>query len=101
MHSLQKQFHDFVQAEELLHEDENILLAVSGGLDSMIMAELFLNAEWDFSVAHCNFNLRGKESKGDEDFVRDLQDSGSGKQRHVGFCKSASKGHRLRKTEPG
>ncbi len=70
MHSLQKQFHDFVQAEELLHEDDHVLLAVSGGLDSMVMADIFLKAGWNFAVAHCNFNLRGEESDGDEEFVR-------------------------------
>ena len=49
-----------------------ILLAVSGGIDSMYMAEraseLFPGAS--FAVAHCNFSLRGPESDGDEDFVR-------------------------------
>ena len=49
-----------------------ILLAVSGGIDSMYMAnrasELFPGAR--FAVAHCNFTLRGSESDGDEEFVR-------------------------------
>jgi len=51
----------------------NILLAVSGGVDSMYLAnrapELFPGAR--FAVAHCNFSLRGKESDGDEAFVRE------------------------------
>ena len=50
-----------------------ILLAVSGGIDSMYLAnrapELFPGAR--FAVAHCNFQLRGAESDGDEAFVRD------------------------------
>ncbi len=50
-----------------------VLLAVSGGIDSMYMAErapeLFPGAS--FAVAHCNFCLRGEESDGDEAFVRD------------------------------
>ena len=50
-----------------------ILLAVSGGIDSMYLAnrapELFPGAR--FAVAHCNFTLRGAESDGDEQFVRD------------------------------
>ncbi len=70
MHSLQKQFQDFVQAEELLKEDDHVLLAVSGGLDSMVMADLFCDADWRFEVAHCNFNLRDKESDEDEEFVK-------------------------------
>lgn len=50
---------------------KQILLAVSGGIDSMYMAnrasELFPEAH--FAVAHCNFQLRGKESDDDEEFV--------------------------------
>lgn len=50
-----------------------VLLAVSGGIDSMYMAErapeLFPGAS--FAVAHCNFGLRGDESDGDEAFIRD------------------------------
>ena len=48
-----------------------LLLAVSGGVDSMCMAELFLELEErvPFAVAHCNFRLRGEESDGDEALV--------------------------------
>ena len=51
--------------------DVRILLAVSGGIDSMCMAELFASLEErvPFAIAHCNFHLRGEESNGDEDFV--------------------------------
>ena len=49
-----------------------LLLAVSGGIDSMYMAERALRgALSDFAVAHCNFRLRGEESDGDERFVRE------------------------------
>jgi tRNA(Ile)-lysidine synthase len=53
--------------------DVRILLAVSGGVDSMCMAELFASLEESvpFAIAHCNFQLRGSESDGDEEFVRD------------------------------
>lgn len=47
-----------------------LLLAVSGGLDSMVMASLFLSCKTDFAVAHCNFGLRGDESDSDEAFVK-------------------------------
>ena len=48
------------------------LLAVSGGMDSMCMADLFLQSLGadSFSIAHCNFSLRGDESDGDEALVR-------------------------------
>ena len=50
----------------------SVLIAVSGGIDSMCMAELFASMEQSlpFAVAHCNFRLRGEESDGDEALVR-------------------------------
>ena len=48
-----------------------MILALSGGIDSMVLADLLLKAKADFVVAHCNFHLRGEESDGDEQFVRD------------------------------
>jgi len=47
------------------------LLAVSGGIDSMVMADLFLAAGTPFAVAHCNFQLRGSEADLDEQLVTD------------------------------
>lgn len=49
---------------------DKILLAVSGGIDSMVMLQLFRESGYGISVAHCNFQLRGEGSDGDEDFVR-------------------------------
>jgi tRNA(Ile)-lysidine synthase len=51
-------------------KDKKLLLAVSGGLDSMILSHLFQRLDYDIAIAHCNFNLRGEESDGDEAFVR-------------------------------
>jgi tRNA(Ile)-lysidine synthase len=48
------------------------ILAVSGGIDSVVMAYLYEQAEVRYSIAHCNFQLRGKESKRDEEFVSAL-----------------------------
>ncbi len=48
------------------------LLAVSGGSDSVCLFHAFKTLGLNFNVAHCNFNLRGEESDGDEAFVRDL-----------------------------
>ena len=69
MQSLQKQFHDFILTHHLVKKGEKVLLAVSGGLDSMVMANLFLKEGIDFSIAHCNYGLRGEESDADEAFV--------------------------------
>ena len=47
------------------------ILALSGGIDSMVLADMLLQAKAEFVLAHCNFHLRGEESDGDEKFVRD------------------------------
>ncbi|PIE88400.1 MAG: tRNA lysidine(34) synthetase TilS [Bacteroidetes bacterium] len=51
-------------------EGTQVLLAVSGGVDSMCMCHLFQHAEIPYGIAHCNFRLRGAESDADEAFVR-------------------------------
>lgn len=50
---------------------ERILLAVSGGIDSMCLAEKSVRSGQDFAVAHCNFHLRGADSDADAGFVAD------------------------------
>src|SRR5690606_21625778 len=52
-----------------------ILVAVSGGVDSVVLAHLCKSAKLDFAIAHCNFNLRGDESDADEEFLLDLADA--------------------------
>lgn len=49
---------------------KKLLLATSGGIDSMVMAYLFQQLEYKIGIAHCNFQLRGMESFGDQDFVK-------------------------------
>ena len=51
---------------------KKILVACSGGLDSVVLATLMHNLNFEIALAHCNFSLRGKESDGDADFVADL-----------------------------
>jgi tRNA(Ile)-lysidine synthase len=55
--------------------DSKLLLAVSGGLDSVALAHLCLQSQLNVTIAHCNFNLRGSESDADEAFVIKLAKS--------------------------
>jgi tRNA(Ile)-lysidine synthase len=54
---------------------KKLLLATSGGLDSMVMVHLFHNLSFDVAMAHCNFQLRGLESFGDQKFIQDYAES--------------------------
>jgi len=51
-------------------KEKKLLLAVSGGIDSMVLVHLCHQLKLDFSVAHCNFQLRGNESDDDENFMK-------------------------------
>lgn len=62
-------FMQFITANNLCSKNDNILLAVSGGADSMVMCDLFLQSGFSFGIAHCNFQLRKEESDADEQLV--------------------------------
>ncbi|MGI8580841.1 MAG: tRNA lysidine(34) synthetase TilS [Chitinophagaceae bacterium] len=70
--NLLQHFKDFIKRENLFQAKDKLLLAVSGGVDSVVLCELCTQAGYDFVIAHCNFKLRGEESERDENFVRDL-----------------------------
>lgn len=53
-------------------KDSKLLIAISGGLDSVMLTHLCHALNLDITLAHCNFNLRGNESDQDENFVLDL-----------------------------
>jgi tRNA(Ile)-lysidine synthase len=65
-------FKDFIVQNSLFSDHQRILLTVSGGRDSVLMAHLFKLSGYEFGIAHCNFNLRSDESQRDEHFVRVL-----------------------------
>ena len=63
-------FKNHIQANFPNLKDQKLLLAISGGIDSMVLLHLFHELNLNISVAHCNFMLREEESNKDEDFVR-------------------------------
>ncbi len=69
---LLEKFKQYIQKENLFHAKDKLLLAVSGGVDSVVLCELCKQAGYNFEIAHCNFQLRGDDSNRDEIFVKAL-----------------------------
>ncbi|UEG49068.1 tRNA lysidine(34) synthetase TilS [Ferruginibacter lapsinanis] len=67
-----KKIKDHIAAENLFQPNDRLLLAVSGGVDSVVLCEICKQAGYSFVIAHCNFNLRGADSERDEAFVKKL-----------------------------
>ncbi|RNI31127.1 tRNA lysidine(34) synthetase TilS [Rufibacter latericius] len=68
---LEKVLH-YITTHQLASAETRILAAVSGGLDSVVLADVLHRLKFPFAVLHCNFGLRGEESEADELFVRKL-----------------------------
>ena len=66
---LTEKFKKYITEYQLATTSNRILLTVSGGVDSMVMMHLFVEAGYTVGVAHCNFQLRGTESEEDEVLV--------------------------------
>ena len=62
----------YIRQRGLLQKDKPVLVALSGGADSVSLLDVLLRAGYTCVAAHCNFHLRGEESNRDEAFVRDL-----------------------------
>jgi len=65
-------FKEYINQNKLLQPNDDVLLAISGGIDSMVMLHLFDKLGVKYAIAHYNFKLRGVESDDDEKFVRQL-----------------------------
>lgn len=65
-------FKDYIHSTKLFQQTDRILLAVSGGVDSVAMVRLCKDAAIDFGIAHVNFMLRGSDSEKDEAFVKSI-----------------------------
>ncbi len=68
-------FQKHIESKQGFLKTGKLLIAISGGLDSVVLTHLCHQLKLDIALAHCNFNLRGKESDDDEQFVIDLADT--------------------------
>lgn len=68
---LQK-FQQYIQSNKLFTKQNFLILGISGGEDSVVLAHLLHQSGYQFMLAHANFNLRGKDSKADEEFCTKL-----------------------------
>ncbi|WP_178988160.1 tRNA lysidine(34) synthetase TilS [Winogradskyella schleiferi] len=69
---MEEDFKDHINKKLSILKEGKLLIAVSGGIDSIVLAHLCHSLKLNFSLAHCNFNLREEESNKDEDFVLEL-----------------------------
>jgi tRNA(Ile)-lysidine synthase len=63
---------DFIEKNSLFSKTDSLLLAVSGGIDSVVLCHMLHQLGYTFAIAHCNFKLRKEESDLDEDFVKKM-----------------------------
>lgn len=70
--NLSDKFQQYISLHHLFTKDQQLILAVSGGVDSVVLVDLCAKAGYSLSIAHCNFQLRKEESDADELFVQSL-----------------------------
>ena len=70
-----KAFNSFIDSTEITNINEHILIGLSGGRDSIFMANMFIKSGYKIAVAHCNFNLRDKEADNEQAFVENFAKS--------------------------
>ena len=83
---MKNKFIEYNEKNKLFNDNDRILLGVSGGIDSIVMLDIFFNLGIEIGIAHFNFKLRGNDSEKDEAFVRNL----AKKYEVPFFCKSAN-----------
>ena len=65
-------FNKHIETNLAFLKSKKLLVAISGGIDSVVLTAILHKLNFAISLAHCNFSLRGKESNKDEQFVKEL-----------------------------
>ncbi len=69
---MKKEVQEYIIKKKLFNKDDKLILAISGGADSVCLMFVLLELGYSFDLAHCNFLLRGSESDYDEKFINEL-----------------------------
>ena len=72
---LLQRFQQHIATDRLFRQEDELLIAVSGGVDSIVMTHLLYYSGYRIRLAHMNFGLRGEESERDENFVKEVADN--------------------------
>ena len=82
---MKNNFLHYIHENKLFDTKSKILLAISGGIDSVCLADLLIRLGYNVEFAHCNFKLRGEESDQEEIFVSDLANKNKIPFHHISF----------------
>lgn len=80
-----EQFKQHINQNLSFLKESKLLVAISGGIDSVVLAHLCHQLQFDFSLAHCNFKLRYEDSDRDAIFVKNLANNFSIQEHHIEF----------------
>ena len=67
-----KKIEKYISENDLFSKEDKLILAISGGMDSVFLMHMLLELEFRFELAHCNFQLRSDDSDKDEEFIKEL-----------------------------
>ena len=82
---MKNNFLHYIHENKLFDTKSKILLAISGGIDSVCLADILIRSGYNVEFAHCNFKLREEESDQDEIFVSDLANKNKIPFHHISF----------------
>ncbi len=82
-------FKSYITKNKLFVDTDKLLLAVSGGADSVVLMDLCVRCNFNVAVAHCNFQLRGKDADDDQAFVKQLAQQYNVKSHFIRFDTNA------------